>query len=247
MVKNKIVEEEEDDSSIEEEEDIDIMDQDSSLDGQSGQSSDLEDEEEEEIEEIEEEEEETMTDTGDKPITSRQKALMGGGSGIDPNLPTNRRKKELTEEMKQKKNQIALTRKLKKIEETETLMKDVVNQLLTRKVIEKPEKEIIKKPTRHEILLNSMGGKTIRTIDNETGKTVSYPPNHEMINRITIDQQNTKNNSNNNQSQSKPNIIKCSAPNCNNPKRYNCPKNNLPVCNIECWKKVMSQTNRIDK
>ncbi|GAM19313.1 hypothetical protein SAMD00019534_024880, partial [Acytostelium subglobosum LB1] len=35
-----------------------------------------------------------------------------------------------------------------------------------------------------------------------------------------------------------PKPIKCSAPGCSNNKRYNCTKNNMPVCTMECWSKV---------
>eukprot|EP01132_Coremiostelium_polycephalum_P000588 gene588-734_t len=154
--------------------------------------------------------------------------------GLDPmalmsTAASNSKKKELTEEMKLKKTEKAVMLRNKKLEETETQMQEVVSQLLYRKPDKEVEKQVIHKPTKHEILLNSMGSDIIHYVDNENGKTVSYPEGVEIVK--------TNNNTGNS---NYPQVIKCSAPNCNNPKRYNCSKNNLPVCTYKCYQKVVN-------
>ncbi|KAN0004627.1 hypothetical protein ACTFIU_001865 [Dictyostelium citrinum] len=209
---------------------------------------DEDEEEEEEEDEDDEEENEDNNNNSNLIGTSRQKDMKrGSGSRLNQKLlapiPQEVKKiKVLTDEMKQKKSEIALYRRNKKIEEDEASMRDVVNQLFYRKAATKETSaEDEKKPSRHDLFLKQEHGKTVcYKDDSNNGKTISYPIGHPMIEQIEKDKKISKNTTATTATTVKINTpIKCSVLNCNNIKRYNCPNNNLPVCTYECWQKVM--------
>ncbi|KAM9972034.1 hypothetical protein ACTFIW_012024 [Dictyostelium discoideum] len=212
---------------------------------------DLEDEEEDE--EDEEIEGNNKNNNNNNLIgTSRQKDMKRSSGGrlnsklLAPIPQEVKKIKVLTDEMKQKKSEIALYRRNKKIEEDEASMRDVVNQLFYRKAASKETSaEDEKKPSRHDLFLKQINGKTVCYKDDiDNGKTISYPIGHPMIEQIEKDKELSKNTATTTTTTTttvKINTpIKCSVLNCNNIKRYNCPKNNLPVCTYECWQKVMN-------
>ncbi|EFA85906.1 hypothetical protein PPL_01138 [Heterostelium album PN500] len=175
-------------------------------------------------------------ESGSRRLTSRQRDLKRTG-GTGPSLAAipdlfgkSSEKKELTEEKLQRKHELAQQRRIKKISETEAEMRDVVNQLLNRK--EKVEtKELISKPTKREMLLKSMGD-VIEFHDGENkSKTVTFPESYYADN---VDFLKPLNHS----PVTKQQPMRCSAPGCNNIKRYSCPSNGKPVCTLECWNKV---------
>ncbi|EAL70662.1 hypothetical protein DDB_G0273549 [Dictyostelium discoideum AX4] len=217
-------------------------------------------EEEEDLEDEEDDEEDEEIEGNNKNNnnnligTSRQKDMKrGSGGGLNQKLlapiPQEVKKiKVLTDEMKQKKSEIALYRRNKKIEEDEASMRDVVNQLFYRKAATKETSaEDEKKPSRHDLFLKQINGKTVcYKDDSDNGKTLSYPIGHPMIEQIEKDKEISKNTATATATTTTTTTvkintpIKCSVLNCNNIKRYNCPKNNLPVCTYECWQKVMN-------
>ncbi|KAM9957387.1 hypothetical protein ACTFIR_009492 [Dictyostelium discoideum] len=208
---------------------------------------DLEDEEEDE--EDEEIEGNNKNNNNNLIGTSRQKDMKRSSGGrlnsklLAPIPQEVKKIKVLTDEMKQKKSEIALYRRNKKIEEDEASMRDVVNQLFYRKAASKETSaEDEKKPSRHDLFLKQINGKTVCYKDDiDNGKTISYPIGHPMIEQIEKDKELSKNTATTTTTTVKINTpIKCSVLNCNNIKRYNCPKNNLPVCTYECWQKVMN-------
>ncbi|KAN0025982.1 hypothetical protein ACTFIV_006962 [Dictyostelium citrinum] len=211
-----------------------------------------EDEDEEEEDEDDEDDEEENEDNNNNNNnnsnligTSRQKDMKRGSGGrlnqklLAPIPQEVKKIKVLTDEMKQKKSEIALYRRNKKIEEDEASMRDVVNQLFYRKAATKETSaEDEKKPSRHDLFLKQEHGKTVcYKDDGDNGKTISYPIGHPMIEQIEKDKKISKNTTATTVKINTP--IKCSVLNCNNIKRYNCPNNNLPVCTYECWQKVM--------
>ncbi|KAM9984565.1 hypothetical protein ACTFIY_008996 [Dictyostelium cf. discoideum] len=213
-------------------------------------------EEEEDLEDEEEDEEDEEIEGNNKNNnligTSRQKDMKRGSGGrlnqklLAPIPQEVKKIKVLTDEMKQKKSEIALYRRNKKIEEDEASMRDVVNQLFYRKAATKETSaEDEKKPSRHDLFLKQINGKTVcYKDDSDNGKTISYPIGHPMIEQIEKDKELSKKDITTATATTttvKINTpIKCSVLNCNNIKRYNCPKNNLPVCTYQCWQKVMN-------
>ncbi|EGC28509.1 hypothetical protein DICPUDRAFT_85402 [Dictyostelium purpureum] len=218
----------EDDEELLDEDDEELMD---------------EDDEDEDIGSMGGEMEDDIGSESDATTTSRQRDIKRG-SKLDISILTpssgGKKKKELTEEMKQKKSELAIQRRNKKIEEDETMMRDVVNQLFYRKAATKESNiEEEKKPSRHDLYIKDNKGNTICYKDTpEEGKTISYPMGHPMIETIEKDINISKIQQ---QQPQKPIPIKCAVENCNRNKRYNCPKNNLPVCTMECYKKIMNQ------
>jgi len=156
-------------------------------------------------------------------MTARQRAMLGHeieGENQLLELPTEpRRKNEDTEEAQKRRKQRAKKRKQqmqKKIEENKA---QTVKKLLDREATRSRKEEEKARRKKQEV-------PHIRYISNQSGIALSFSSGMEfpLQNKLSP-------------GTPKPRPT-CSAQGCKNLKKYSCSSNNLPVCSMECYKKV---------
>ncbi|KAK2549780.1 INO80 complex subunit B [Acropora cervicornis] len=156
-------------------------------------------------------------------MTARQRAMLGHeieGENQLLELPTEpRRKNEDSEEAQKRRKQRAKKRKQqmqKKIEENKT---QTVKKLLDREATRSRKEEEKARRKKQQV-------PHIRYISNQTGFALSFSKGLEFPLEVQLPQDTPK-----------PRFT-CSAQGCTNLKKYACSSNNLPVCSMECYKKV---------
>lgn len=156
-------------------------------------------------------------------MTARQRAMLGHeieGENQLLELPTEpRRKNEDTEEAQKRRKQRAKKRKQqmqKKIEENKT---QTVKKLLDREATRSRKEEEKARRKKQEV-------PHIRYISNQNGFALSLSKGLEFPLQVLLPHRTPK---------ARPT---CYAQGCHNLKKYSCSNNNLPVCSIECYKKV---------
>ncbi|XP_068677998.1 INO80 complex subunit B-like [Montipora foliosa] len=156
-------------------------------------------------------------------MTARQRAMLGHeieGENQLLELPTEpRRKSEDSEEAQKRRKQRAKKRKQqmqKKIEENKT---QTVKKLLDREATRSRKEEEKARRKKQEV-------PHIRYISNQNGFALSFSKGLEFPLQVQLPHKPPEPRST------------CAAQGCMNLKKYSCSSNKLPVCSMECYKKV---------
>uniref|UniRef100_A0A182SL37 INO80 complex subunit B-like conserved region domain-containing protein n=1 Tax=Anopheles maculatus TaxID=74869 RepID=A0A182SL37_9DIPT len=158
-----------------------------------------------------------------KLMTARQRAMYERGSDKEPapgseilmSLPTGYKEKVMTEEAIQKAQLKSQKRKQMADEKREKDKKKTMERLL-KKQDSKSVKAIKNRPIKEKVPM-------ITYVNGVDGATISLPPEVDF----PLPKQAPRD---------PPKPTLCAIPNCNNIKRYNCSRTNIPLCSFECYK-----------
>jgi len=234
-VKPRKEDDEDDDEEDELEEDLeeeDLMDEEVDVDDEEEQV-----EQEDEFLSIDGDEELDEFSMMNRKLTSRQMAMQGNTGASDLlSLPMEDKKKSgkgvLTEEARLRKVTQAVKRKMKQDEEQTKIRDMVISQLLSRTSKPKNGDEDGKQMPKKYVLHTK---DIVSYISGPKGSSLSFPLSASIL---PIPPQKAR---------YPPPPTKCAAPNCSNPKRYNCSHTKLPICSIECYKIVNANRPIINK
>lgn len=153
--------------------------------------------------------------------TARQRAMMGS----DPQqqlleLPTGRTpNREMTEEMQARKNELARKRRQREAKKREEQKKNTVKKLITKPAGARKKEDDKQRKSRYA------DQPMVRYISNAEGFALSFPPGMDFPLKTQ-------------RAQKPADRALCSVKGCTNMKRYTCSRTLLPVCSLECYKKV---------
>lgn len=153
--------------------------------------------------------------------TARQRAMMGS----DPQqqlleLPTGRTpNREMTEEMQARKNELARKRRQREAKKREEQKKNTVKKLITKPAGARKKEDDKQRKSRYA------DQPMVRYISNAEGFALSFPPGMDFPLKTQ-------------RAQKPADKALCSVKGCTNMKRYTCSRTLLPVCSLECYRKV---------
>ncbi|XP_062509715.1 INO80 complex subunit B-like isoform X2 [Corticium candelabrum] len=152
--------------------------------------------------------------------TARQRAMMGSDAQEEllelPSGPA--RGREITEEMQARKDEITRKRRQREAKKREEQKKNTVKKLIT-KTTGTRKKEDDKKRTRY------LDRPTVQYISNKDGYALCFPPGMDFPFKAQT-------------ARKPPDKRVCAVEGCSNARRYTCSKTHLPLCSLECYKKV---------
>uniref|UniRef100_A0A182X5E5 INO80 complex subunit B-like conserved region domain-containing protein n=1 Tax=Anopheles quadriannulatus TaxID=34691 RepID=A0A182X5E5_ANOQN len=165
-------------------------------------------------------------------MTARQRAMYERGTdkeaapGVEllMSLPTGYKEKVMTEEAIQKAQLKSQKRKQMADEKREKDKKKTMERLL-KKQDSKSVKAIKNRPVKEKVPM-------ITYINSAEGGSISLPPEVEF----PLPKQPPRD---------PPKPTLCAVPNCNNLKRYNCSRTNIPLCSFKCYKANVESIKRI--
>uniref|UniRef100_A0A182K4J2 INO80 complex subunit B-like conserved region domain-containing protein n=1 Tax=Anopheles christyi TaxID=43041 RepID=A0A182K4J2_9DIPT len=165
-------------------------------------------------------------------MTARQRAMYergtdkesGPGSELLMSLPTGYKEKVMTEEAIQKAQLKSQKRKQMADEKREKDKKKTMERLL-KKQDSKSVKAIKNRPVKERVPM-------ITYVNSVEGATISLPPEVDF----PLAKQPPR---------EPPKPTLCAVPNCNNIKRYNCSRTNIPLCSFKCYKANVESIKRI--
>jgi INO80 complex subunit B len=149
-------------------------------------------------------------------LTARQKALLDGADTGLMELPMFSRKKPETEEMLLKKSERNRKRKLRAAQRREEVKAETIQRLLQKQPVKKKEEEKVMQRTAGPYIRYSNGVKGIALLYPEG---VSYPLEQKKLPVVPTPQY-------------------CCVKGCSQLKKYSHSKSHLPLCSLECYRKV---------
>lgn len=182
-------------------------------------------------------------------LTTRQRALQSGkdpsASGLIefpdglPPAPSRKKKEKLTDvELQLKKVEAAKRRKLQNEKAEREIQEEAIRKILGQDSSRQKREE--KKKKRQEELAQEKAAdelrrqsNCIRIIDGPNGTTVTFP-NEMGLPSIF----------NSKPFRYPPPQEKCAGPSCTNPYKYRDSKTNLPLCSLQCYKRVQANIHR---
>ena len=153
-------------------------------------------------------------------LTARQRAIAGIAESELLELPYYDKPKELTEEMRAKKAEVALQRRLHNQRQQEINKQETIKRLLTRQTHTK-KKDSEQKLSRYNPSLSY-----VSYTSNRDGATLTYPQSLQidLTPRVAAG------------------LLReppvCAAPSCSSPSKYRDPSSLLPSCSLACYKKL---------
>ncbi|XP_046839512.1 INO80 complex subunit B-like isoform X2 [Xenia sp. Carnegie-2017] len=155
-------------------------------------------------------------------MTARQRAMLGHeieGENELVELPTARKKDENSEEAAKRRKQRARKRKQQMEKQIEENKVQTIERLLKKQVKSRKEVEKQKRIQKADI-------PRVTYINNTNGISISFPVNMD----VPFKKREQKS------LLSAP--VKCAVKGCANIKRYSCSQTKLPLCSLECYKKI---------
>jgi hypothetical protein len=170
-------------------------------------------------------------DMAPRKLTSRQLAMQNKESGAAPELlalPVSKKKKEkiLTEEDMLRKSEMAERRRKKVESENAKIKESVIDKLLNRSSKTK-KKEDEQTPAQLRRQLQLPPEEVIKYVSGPKGNALIFPTEQPIPSILIQTTQSYP-----------PPPMQCAAPNCTNPKKYNCSRTNLPLCSLQCWRAI---------
>ncbi|CAB4013235.1 INO80 complex subunit B [Paramuricea clavata] len=159
-------------------------------------------------------------------MTARQRAMLGHeiqGENELMELPTARKKDENSEEAVKRRKQRAKKRKQQMEKQIEENKVQTIERLLKKQVKSRKELEKQKRIQKADV-------PRVTYLNNKNGISISFPVNMEVPFKKRV-------------LESPPSrAVMCAVEGCANVKRYLCSRTKLPLCSLECYKK-MQQTD----
>ena len=148
----------------------------------------------------------------------RQRAIAGIADSELIELPYYDKPKELTEEMRLKKAEIAHQRRIQNQRQQEINKRETIKKLLTRQTHAK-KKEDDRKLSRYNPDISY-----VRFLSNKDGITVTYPDTVHLDFSPRIVQPSARE------------VPSCAVQDCSTTSRYRDPKSQLPYCSLKCYR-----------
>lgn len=156
-------------------------------------------------------------------MTARQRAMLGHeieGENELLELPTeSRRKDENSEEAVKRRKQRAKKRKQQMEKQIEEDKAQTIDRLLNKQVKSRKEAEKQKRIRKAKV-------PRVTYLNNKDGVSISFPVNMDVPFEKRLLEGPPKQE------------VTCAVEGCSNIKRYSCSKTKLPLCSLECYKKV---------
>ena len=153
-------------------------------------------------------------------LTARQRAIAGIADSELLELPYYDKPKELTEEMRAKKAEIALQRRLHNQRQQEINKQETIRRLLARQTHTK-KKDNERKLSRYDPNLSY-----VSYISNRDGITLTYPQSLQIDLTPKLATHTIRD------------TPVCAVPSCSSPSRYRDPDTLLPSCSLLCYKRL---------
>lgn len=162
-------------------------------------------------------------------MTARQRAMLGHeieGENELLELPTeSRRKDENSEEAVKRRKQRAKKRKQQMEKQIEENKVQTIERLLNKQVKSRKEVEKQKRIQKADV-------PRVTYLNNKNGVSISFPVNMDVPFQKQVLQR-------------VPQEVTCAVQGCTNLKRYSCSKTKLPLCSLECYKKIQQSSARV--